>query len=255
MSRRPPHPPQAPLPPRPPRTWSIAGFPLPGLLPFSGLIVVGAFGVVLVLALAIATWRDLDSSVWEQATGLVRLYALFWIAWLIYAYLPTYVAHGVTRREFMAKTVVFVVAQAGMLAGLVTLGYLAERLVFELAGWPHRLTGDHAFGSPSDVATVFLAYGATFLVWGSVAAFGAAGFYRDGGAWGLVALPVGLLLVLPTDLAVSSGGPPFLDLAFDIDDGRLAVAVALCLASAAVALAAAWALVRDMPIRGKAPAA
>jgi hypothetical protein len=237
------------------RTWSIAGFPLPGLMWFVGLLVVGYFVFILAVAAGLAAWDDVDSSVWEQASELVRLYALFWVVWLINTYLAPYVAHGVTRREFMAKTVVFIGALAALLAGLVTLGYLAERLVYRAVDWPHRLTDDHAFGSPTDAAAVFAAYGVTFLVWGAVAAFGAAAFYRGDGGWGLVAVPIGVALVLPTQLAVGAGGPPFLDLPVDVDGGgaRLAVAAALCAASAAVALGAAWALMRDIPIRGKAP--
>lgn len=250
--------PRAPRPPRPRRTWSLAGvgdFPVPGLLAFIGLIGVGYFVVALLVTAGIATWGEVETSTWEQATELARLFGLFWVVWLIHAYLAAYVAHGVTRREFMARTVLFVVAQAALLAALVTAGYLAERLVFELADWPQALTDDHAFGSPTDVPAIFAAYGVVFLVWGAVGAMGAAGFYRDEGAWGLVAVPVGVLLVMPSDLAVDAGGPPFVDAILDLGGGRLGLALVLCVLSAGLALAGAWALLRDVAIRSKTPVA
>ena len=238
-----------------PRTRTIAGFPVPGLLAFIGLIGAGYFVVVMLATVGIATWGDVSTSTWEQGTELARLFALFWVVWLIPTYLAPYVAHGVTRREFVASTVVFVVAEAALLAALVTAGYLVERLVFEAADWPHVLTDDHAFGSPTHAATVFVSYGLTFLVWASVGAMVTAGFYRHEGGWGLVALPVGILLLVPSDLAVDSGGPPFLEAFLDLGGGRLGLALLLCLPSAALALAGAWALLRDVPIRSKTPAA
>lgn len=105
------------------------------------------------------------------------------------------------------------------------------------------------------MATIFVSYGVTFLVWASVGALITSGFYRDEGAWCLVALPVGVLLVVPSDLAVDAGGPPFLDAVLDLGGGRLGPAIVLCLASAALALAGAWALLRDVPIRSKTPVA
>jgi hypothetical protein len=233
------------------RTWRLAGFPIEGLLVFVAALWVAFFALAEVLTLGIATWGEVESSVWEQASELIRFFVMFIALWLVHSMLGVYVAHGVTRREFMAKATMFVAVLAGLLAVLTALGYLLERLVFEVADWPQALTDEHLFASPRDYAAIVLAYWLVYAVWGAVGLFATAGFYRDEGAWGLVAVPVGVALILPTELAVGAGSLPFVGRAIPTEDVRAVLAVALCLVAATAALAGAWLLIRDMPIRNR----
>jgi hypothetical protein len=240
--------------PRPrPRAWSTVNFPMAGFFWFVGLLWLALFGVDLAITAGIAIWGEIDRSVWEEAGGIVRFFAAGVVGWLVYRYLPVYVAHGVTRREFMKKLTVFTVVLSALLGALAALGFALERLVFSVADWPQELTDEHVFDSATELPTILLAFWLAFLVWTAVGAIIGAAIYRQDDGWGLLALPVCLVLLIPAGFATGTTDLSFLDRLFvdavDEPTDSLVLVVAACLASAAAGLSFAWALIREMPIR------
>ncbi|MGH3392096.1 MAG: hypothetical protein ACRDOO_24750, partial [Actinomadura sp.] len=106
---------------------------------FALLVWAGYFVVVTAITVGIAVFGTLSQSVWEQATQLPRWYALFVGVALVREYLPLYIAHGQTRRQFAAQAAVTVALLAPFLSVLLVVGYLLEKVLYGLAGWPQTL--------------------------------------------------------------------------------------------------------------------
>lgn len=161
-------------------------------------------------------------------------------------YLPTHVAAGMTRRAFATAALVAGAVTAAVYAAVLTLLIQVERAVFDRAGWTHTLSdvglSATSSGTAVDVGRLFLDYGLMFtsgvvsgLLVGIV-------YYRAGGWWGTLALPltIGPLFVV-TALLASDAGP--FDLAWVVerlgatgDDAPARVALCvLILAAQAVA--------------------
>jgi hypothetical protein len=231
-----------------PRVWSTVNFPMAGFFWFVGLLWLGLFAFGLAVTAGVAIWGEIESSVWEKAGGVVRFAAAFMVAWLVYTYLPIYVAHGVTRREFMQKLTVFTVAFSALLGALSMLGYLLEGLVYEVADWPHELTDEHSFDSTSELGTILVTHCLAFLVWATIGAIVGAAIYRHDDGWGLVALPVCIVLMIPAGFAIGSTELP-LDRVFEDRTVDVLWAVVLCVLGAGAGLRVAWGLIREIPIR------
>ncbi|MCK2239182.1 MULTISPECIES: hypothetical protein [unclassified Crossiella] len=222
-------------------------FPLPGIFAFVTLLWL-AYAVVVGLVLTgIAVWGTVSLSVWDNAVQVALWFAFGFTAWLLYTYLPVYVANGITRREFTARVAGFVGVLAAVLAVLTAAGYLAEGGVYALAGWPQMLAPQRYFTAATEVPTVLLTQ---FLAFGAFSAVGAlvgSSFYRDP-ALGLGSLPVGLAvlylanIVSGTWVAASVGLSPF-------DRLPLAVAAPAGVALIALVLGGVWLLLRNIPIR------
>jgi hypothetical protein len=131
---------------------------------FALLLWAGFFLVVTVIAVGVAVFGTLTRSAWEMATQLPRWYALFVGAALVREYLPLYIAHGQTRRQFGAHAAVTVTLFAPFLSALLVIGYLLERVVYGLAGWPQALNRPHLFTAPTQVPLVFAEHLLEFAV-------------------------------------------------------------------------------------------
>lgn len=151
------------------------------------------------------------------------------------AHLPVHLAHGMTRR-------------ACTWAVLAVGALLVERVVYDRLGWTPALaagnvtgplrSGELAFGA--GLGLVFFAAMLSGLLVGVV-------YYRVGGWWGTLALPLTLLPVLTTSvlaLGEDQWRPISLTVADDVTAGG-AIAVALLVVSAA----AFALLVRRLPVR------
>ncbi|MGW6132514.1 hypothetical protein ACWFNE_21005 [Cellulomonas sp. NPDC055163] len=135
-------------------------------------------------------------------------------------YLPTHVAAGMTRRAFATASLVAGGVTAAVYAAVLTLLIQVERLVYEQAGWTHSLTdvglSATTSGTTVDLGLLFLDYG---LMFGSGVVSGllvGIVYYRAGGWWGTLALPLTIgPLFLVTALLASDAGP--FDLAWVVE--------------------------------------
>lgn len=177
--------------------------------------------VVLALALLLVDrFGEVETSVVQFARqgGIWFPFSLMVI--LATTYLPTHVAAGMTRRAFATAALVAAGVVATVYAAVLTLLVQVERSVFDLAGWPHTLSdiglSATSSGTAVDLGRLFLDY---LLMFGSGVVSGllvGIVYYRAGGWWGTLALPLTLgPLFLLTALLASDAGP--FDLAWVVD--------------------------------------
>ncbi|MFI6095341.1 hypothetical protein ACIA8G_07315 [Lentzea sp. NPDC051213] len=208
------------------------------LVLFSAMVAAGVFVFALVVTFAVSAFRGIEISAWNLVIAqIARWYLLFVGVYVIHNVLPIAVAHGRTRREFLAATAGFTVVVAAAMALLAWLGFVVEGGLYALMDWRADEHGS--------LAGIFL----MFLVWCGVGAFIAAAFDRFG-AGGLLSVPIGLVLVVTTGVLIpGSGELPFIrTIPAVLGTGWYAVSLLAWL----VALAGTWAIARDMPIRARA---
>ncbi|GLW05951.1 hypothetical protein Misp01_10810 [Microtetraspora sp. NBRC 13810] len=216
-------------------------------------LVWGVFYVVVTLiTVAIAVFGTLRFSAWESAIQVSRWFLLFVGVALIKEFMPLYIAHGQTRRQFGWHAAVTTCLYAPAAAALLTLGYLLEAGLYGLAGWSQALQEPHLYDAPTQVPLVFVTFLIESLVWITGGAFMMAGFYRWRGG-GLLTVPVGIALIVLAESSV--GAQLYLPLLNrvpqpDITAGTL-TAVAIGLACFLVGLALTWPIIRDVPLRNK----
>lgn len=200
--------------------------------------------------------EPLEQSVWEHA-GTPARWVLFVVGLMITAAaLPTYVAHGVTRRAFTLAAA----AGGALLAVLVALylaaGYLAERAILTANDRPYELAGEHLFAGVGQVPLVVAEYAAAGLGYLLSGWLVGAAYYRFGALRGTLAAPVGLLPAALMDNALGVGkwlgfGPPTLGWA--THELSLVGTLGLALAVLAAGLAAVQALTRTIPLHPRRP--
>jgi hypothetical protein len=232
--------------------WSIARFPQEGMLIFTALLWLGFFAVVLVITTLFAIFDEVTHSGWELGTQLPRWFAFGIGIWLTGVYLRVHIAHGETRRGFMRRASVWVIAFAVLLAALTTLGFLLEWIIYRAAGWPQALTRNHLFDTATQVGPILLGYGLGYLVWTVVGALIAAAYRRFSTPGLVAAIPLALLLVGSIEVVTATGY--FLPLGiieFEVA-GSVLLALGLGLGGFLVGLATTWALVREMPVSAEA---
>lgn len=211
---------------------------------------------VAVLVGLVAYFGEIRTSGWEKATQLPRWYAGAIGVYMTALYLPVYIAHGRTRKEFLKQAPLAIVVTTTVLALLMTIGFGIEYVAYRIAGWPQTLSSTHLFESPTEFGLVFLEFWLAFAVWMVAGTFLGASFYRNPGL-GFLLLPVALLTV--TLVEGSLGGnatvsalPPLLTL-FDIipQSGTVDRALATAAGCAAVGWTITWLVARDLPMKTK----
>ena len=232
------------------RTWSIARLLFATHLPFLLLCWVVFTAVVLVLTFAIDLRATIAWSVWDPAVSIVRWFALGYGVYFVNRMLPVYVAHGRTRREFLASIALFVLVAAAMVAALLTLGLALEGVLYRAMDWSQRVEAERLFDSPAQYPLVFASYWTLLVTWTTIGLLLAAGFYRSGGNE-LVVVVVALAMVVVTGYGIGFDGLPFMGAVVGLAEVPPAGSLALCLAGLVPAAALLWALVRDMPIRAR----
>ncbi len=141
--------------------------------------------------------EPLPLSIWEAFAGNGPGWFLMAMgATAVSTYLPTVVAHGVTRRRFALSTTLALAACAAVLAVVVVIGYQYETAVYRRVSWDHVLLGSHMFGSTDQLHLVMAEYWVRYLLFGLVGVLSGYGFYRVGGWWGTALLPLTTLLPL-----------------------------------------------------------
>jgi hypothetical protein len=168
-------------------------------------------------------------------------------------YLPIHVAAGMTRRAFATAALLAAAVTVAVYAGAMTLLLQAERAVFSAAGWPHTMSDVGFSATSGDVGRILGDYLLTFgcgvvsgLLVGIV-------YYRAGGWWGTLALPltVGPLLLV-TGLLYGDAGPfdlTWLGERFDAGDADVLVRGAVCVLVLVVQATAFHRLTRSVALR------
>lgn len=233
--------------------WSIARhlWQCNGLLTVWGVFVIAVAVVTGIVSRSV----EIEESAWVIASSVPPWYMLGCGVYMTAVYLPLYIAHGTTRRSFMAQATPYMVVVTGVGAALMAAGFGIERMLYGLMDWPQDLPEDHdaLFSSADQYGMIFLTFWLEFLLFFVVGAFVAAAFYRRawGGLAGWLVIPVGLVLTAAAELALQQNAPAPVLTVFDVEPST-PVVVAVCLGAFAIGLALTWAFVRDLPLRSKA---
>lgn len=207
--------------------------------------VVFVIGVALIAA-AIATLGTITSSVWEKATQAPRWFSGVWGIYQTAVYLPLFIAHGYTRREFAGQVVRVAGGYAVVLSVLITAGFALEWAAYRMLGWPQVIEDGHLFFSaPTELHLVLVQYVFTFFAWIAVGALVGAAFYRyRQGGWLTVPIAFAALSLVENVLGADS----VLYVGVEL---TLTAPTALAVYSVIVAgaLSATWFLISDLPMR------
>lgn len=216
-------------------------------------VVAIAFALSLVITGIVAIFADVLISGWDIATQLTRWYAGGLGVYLTAVYLPMYIVHGHTRRAFLGQLPVAVIAATLVLAGLVTVGYLVEHLVYRVAGWEQGLTQDHLFGATTEVLPVFGEFGLLLLAYLVGGTLAGAAFYRHR-VLGFALVPVLLVVAGLNEATSGSVEIPFVveraaSIGVSLDPATFASAAIVSVTSAALMGVGTWLIARDLPVR------
>lgn len=230
------------------RNWRIARLLFAAHLPF--LVLVWAVVAVAVAAVTagIALLGTVTGSVWDPASSILRWFALGYGTHLTGTLLPTYVAHGQTRRDSMVQITLFVVVATAVFSALMALGYGLEALLYGAMDWPQDL--QRLFTSATQVPLVLITYWGMFGAWTIAGALLAAGFYRSKDV-GVVTIPIALVLVIVVGDAVGFPSLPLVGGIIATADMPLPLTIALCAATFLLGVAVTWGFARDLPLRNR----
>ncbi|HET8986680.1 MAG TPA: hypothetical protein VFN03_13070 [Trueperaceae bacterium] len=166
-------------------------------------VAIAAVGFVLVPPLVNAFGGRLEISIWEMfATNGPGWFSLAMGATLVANYLTVVVAQGVTRGRYALASALAIVVFAALLAVFVWLGYVLEATYFRQFEWTHALLGEHLFTNVSQVLQVTVEYAARHTLFAFVGLIVGYGYYRVGGVWGTILLPLTLVLPLAAGIVI-----------------------------------------------------
>jgi hypothetical protein len=199
----------------------------------------------------VALWGTVEQSIWHYvATQVPRWVVLGLGVDAITTYLRLNLAHGRTRRDFLRQLWPYLVGLALALALMITIAYQIERGAFAMLGWDHRTAFPTLFGDTGNILGLFGVFALMFLLWSIAGAMIAAGFTRNI-LLGIVTIPVGVLIVAPSEVLVGLNGIPLFEQVTEALRFPLLTALAVSLGGAVLGGAVTWGIVRDMPVRQK----
>lgn len=209
---------------------------------------------VMVGAVAVFRADGIETSGIELTVQVTRWFLVVMGIYQTAVYLPLYIAHGLTRREFAMQLPFAILAMVAMYAALMAAAFAIEALAYRAFDWPQALMDDHLFATPMQYPLVFTEFFVTGMVWMVAGAMLGAAFYRNG-LLGVVLVPVGLLMALTVE---GTAGTP----TFGAIPGNLASVPGLPSPGLAAALGTAgvlfiagmgitWLIIRNLPIRAK----
>ena len=199
----------------------------------------------------VALWGRVDQSIWHHvATQVPRWFVLGLGVDAITTYLRLNLAHGRTRRDFLRQLWPYVAGLAVAIAVMITVAYQIERGAFAMFGWDHRPAFPTLFRDTGNIPGLFGVFTLMLLVWSIAGVMIAAGFTRNT-MLGIATLPVGLLIVAPSEVLVGLNGVPLFDRLTEPLQVPLLTAVAVCVGGAVLGCVVTWGIVRDIPVRAK----
>ncbi|MFD1504218.1 hypothetical protein FE374_06070 [Georgenia yuyongxinii] len=166
---------------------------------------------------------------------------------LVTGTLAVHVANGLTRRAFFRATVAMAVVVGVAYAVLAAVGLQIEGAVYQANGWSHSAgLDDGSFDPGAGFVTTFPALALSFVAGQLSGLLVGMGYYRLGGWWGTLALPLTLApIYLVGSRSLDTG--QFLLLG-PLNLSALVTAV-VSVSVLALAALAYYLLVRDVPIR------
>lgn len=195
---------------------------------------------------------NVESSSWLGLLHLARYALIGGGLIMVTSHLPTYLAHGISRRDALRGGAL---AGAGLAIGaaIVATGLLGvERMVFSLADWPHEVgsgAGDHAYTALDQWGLVLLETAGIFLAHLVAGWLVGAGYMRLGWVGGTMLLPLALVPAFGVDVVLGGGGfGPLADW-LGIERPSLALGVPLALVLLGAGCALAGALLRRLPLQ------
>jgi hypothetical protein len=210
-----------------------------------------AAAIAVVLTVVFDRTGTIEGSTWENVDQGPRWFLFAMALIMVTGYLPAHVANGMTRRSFTAALGAAMAVTSAGYAVLWTLGYAVERLVFAARGWPTDLGSAHLadgglLGLGLEGLALFVIYAASGMLVGAT-------YYRGGGWWGTLTLPLTVGPALLAEALLSGSRlAGVLPAAWSADGSARPVAVLVLVLIAAGLAAAGHLLIRDAPVRTKA---
>lgn len=233
--------------------WPLLRVLLSAHLTFTALLWVLFTIVVMGITGIVAAAGGVSESVLHQAATQAPRWLMFGLGIdVVSTYLRMQLAHGRTRREFASQAIGYTVILSGFTAALITVSYLLERGFYAVFGWPQRLAREGVFSSADQYPAILGTYWLSFLLWTVAGLVIGLGFFRST-ALGLLTIPLGLAIVLPSVTATrNSGLPIFGDQLAALELGT-GLVLTSCAALFVVGTGIVWAIVRNVPMKTKAP--
>jgi hypothetical protein len=187
---------------------------------------------------------------WDSLSTAKYFLAIYAII-VAYGFLPQFVGHGITRRNFLYGSAAFFAGLAA-LSAVLTVGF--HMIAVWILQALNVVNGSIHLAQPWTVLCgVFL----VFLGWAASGWLAGLGFYRFGTRGGIMFLPVIAVPAVFSELAFRSdsmfaegtyGNFSFAS-STTVDPGRFALEAAVAAVSVLVSLAVAIVVIRDTPIR------
>lgn len=235
------------------RSWRLPRPLLRDSLRFTSLAWIGTLVTMLGVTLAFAYFSHVPGSLWGFVSQPARWYLAIVTGYLVYTMLPLYVTHGRTRRDAATELLIVLLANAGLAALLVTVGYLLESGLYGIGGWAQTLPDQGGLVSLGTLPRISAEHTLVFLVWTGVGAFVGAAFYRfkENGWPSLLVATV--LLLLASVAGGDSLGPFSRPFEWLVAEGMplLGLSAAVSLACLLSTVWLAWRVVRNVPIHNR----
>ncbi|MFY1698263.1 MULTISPECIES: hypothetical protein [unclassified Solwaraspora] len=232
--------------------WTVSRTLLRRSLPLAGwywVILYLAWAVVIGLTARLGT---VEVSMWAN----VGLQAPRWFTFVfgitaVGAYLPVFVAHGVTRRDALIGAWGFLLPYAVGFAVMTTVGFGVEYLTFDALGLFGGLTEPYPVDSLGAAAAICLEFTLVYLGYTAAGALCAIAYHLINPWWATLLLPVALLpaFVIEIGFRTEWAGLVLGRLLGLGDEGHLGAGAIVALATLLVASAVTWVLVRRLPIK------
>jgi hypothetical protein len=205
--------------------------------------------MAVIAAVAAQVGGDVAFSAWRITGQILAWWVAIVAGFQVQRSVPRIVALGVTRKELTVANGVFGGLFALALAGVMTVGLLIERSVYEAFGWSYALEGPlfADAGAAAVIAGLLLWYVAIYAVCFAVGAFFGIAAYRDHRWTAFIGAPMAIAAVLLTGLVSLE----FAEVRLQVADWPDAVWVVALSAFAAMAAVLGALQLRGIPILAK----
>jgi hypothetical protein len=200
-------------------------------------------------------WGHVQGSAWDGSASLFQ-YAMLGAGIMVAAsYLPVYVSHGLTRRDFATAALVALVGLAAGAALATTIGYGIEHVVFQVADWPHVLDSErdlHIYDRPDQYGLIAVELFGLYVTHALGGLLIMAALFRLGWLFGALVALVGIAVAVGAEMALAAGfAGAVLAEWLDVSAPPTGVGVAIAAALAVLAAVLARVLLAGVTIETK----